>query len=285
MSSTDQPVNANKALWEKGDFTRVAASMRESGTALVRALGVRRGMDVLDLACGDGTTAVPEAQLGANVLGVDIARHLVAAGNARAQSLGLGNLKFEEGDAGDLGELADDSFDLVLTMFGAMFAPRPDAVARETVRVTRPGGRVVMGNWIPNDPTFVAQLLRISTAYSPPPPEGFVSPMLWGVEEKVVERFTAAGVPAERITCEPDVFTFQYDGTPSQFLAEFRDYYGPTMNAYAAAAAAGRESELHAELEELVHDQNTSGSEAVTTIPAAFLRVTVEVGAACRSRA
>jgi len=132
-----------------------------------------------------------------------------------------------------------------------------------------------MGNWIPNDPTFVAQLLRISTAYSPPP-EGFVSPMLWGVEEKVVERFTAAGVPAGRITCEPDVFTFQYDGTPSQFLAEFRDYYGPTMNAYAAAAAAGRESELHAELEELVHDQNTSGSSAVTTIPAAFLRVTVE---------
>jgi len=284
MSSTDQPVNANKALWEKGDFTRVAASMRESGTALVRALGVRRGMDVLDLACGDGTTAVLEAQLGANVLGVDIARNLVAAGEARAQSLGLGNLKFQEGDAGDLGELADDSFDLVLTMFGAMFAPRPDAVARETVRVTRPGGRVVMGNWIPNDPTFVAQLLRISTAYSPPP-EGFVSPMLWGVEEKVVERFTAAGVPAGRITCEPDVFTFQYDGTPSQFLAEFRDYYGPTMNAYAAAAAAGRQSELHAELEELVHDQNTSGSEAVTTIPAAFLRVTVEVGAPCRSRA
>jgi SAM-dependent methyltransferase len=284
MSSTDQPVNANKALWEKGDFTRVAASMRESGTALVRALGVRRGMDVLDLACGDGTTAVPEAQLGANVLGVDIARNLVAAGEARAQSLGLGNLKFQEGDAGDLGELADDSCDLVLIMFGAMFAPRPDAVARETVRVTRPGGRVVMGNWIPNDPTFVAQLLRISTAYSPPP-EGFVSPMLWGVEEKVVERFTAAGVPAGRITCEPDVFTFQYDGTPSQFLAEFRDYYGPTMNAYAAAAAAGRQSELHAELEELVHDQNTSGSEAVTTIPAAFLMVTVEVGAPCRSRA
>jgi SAM-dependent methyltransferase len=278
MSWTDQPVvNANKALWEKGDFTRIAASMRESGAALVAALGVHRGMDVLDLACGDGTTAVPEAQLGATVLGVDIARNLVAAGNARAQSLGLSNLRFQEGDASDLGGLADDSFDLVLTMFGAMFAPRPDAVARETVRVTRPGGRVVMGNWIPNDPTFVAQLLRISTAYSPPPPEGFISPMLWGVDETVVERFTAAGVPAERITCEPDVFTFQYDGTPSEFLAEFRDYYGPTMNAYAAAAAAGREAELHAELEELVHEQNTSGSESVTTIPAAFLKVTVEV--------
>jgi SAM-dependent methyltransferase len=278
MSWTDQPVvNANKALWEKGDFTRIAASMRESGAALVAALGVHRGMDVLDLACGDGTTAVPEAQLGATVLGVDIARNLVAAGNARAQSLGLSNLRFQEGDASDLGGLADDSFDLVLTMFGAMFAPRPDAVAREMVRVTRPGGRVVMGNWIPNHPTFVAQLLRISTAYSPPPPEGFVSPMLWGVEATVVERFTGAGVPAERVSCEPDVFTFQYDGTPSQFLAEFRDYYGPTMNAYAAAAAAGREADLHAELEALVHEQNVSGSDDVTTIPAAYLRVTVEV--------
>jgi SAM-dependent methyltransferase len=277
MSSTDQPANTNKALWEKGDFTRIAESMRESGAAIVAALGVREGMDVLDLACGDGTTAVPEAQLGANVLGVDIARNLVAAGNARAQSLGLGNLRFQEGDASDLGELADDGFDLVLSMFGAMFAPRPDAVAREMVRVTRPGGRVVMGNWIPNDPTFVAQLLRISTAYSPPPPEGFVSPMLWGVEQTVVERFTGAGVPAERLSCEPDVFTFHHDGSPSEFLAAFRDYYGPTMNAYAAAAAAGREAELHAELEALVHAHNVSGREDVTTIPAAFLRVTVEV--------
>jgi hypothetical protein len=145
------------------------------------------------------------------------------------------------------------------------------------VRVTRPGGRVVMGNWIANDPTFVAQLLRISTAYSPPPPEGFVSPMLWGVEQTVVERFTGAGVPAERISCEPDVFTFHHDGSPSEFLAAFRDHYGPTMNAYAAAAAAGREAELHAELEALVHEHNVSGREDVTTIPAAFLRVTVEV--------
>jgi SAM-dependent methyltransferase len=251
--------------------------MRESGAALVRDLGVGRGMDVLDLACGDGTTAVPSAELGANVLGVDIARNLVAAGNARAGGLGLTNLRFEEGDAMHLGGLADEGFDLVLTMFGAMFAPRPEAVVREMVRVTRPGGRVVMGNWIPNDPTFVAQLLRISTAYSPPPPDGFISPMLWGVPETVVERFAEAGVPAERVACERDVFTFRYDGTPSGFLAEFRDHYGPTMNAYAAAAAAGRDAELHAELEALVHDQNVSGREDVTTIPAAFLRVTVDV--------
>ena len=172
MSVNETDVNPNKALWEKGDFTRIAAAMRESGEALAGSLGITPGLDVLDLGCGDGTTAVPEAQLGANVLGVDIARNLVAAGNARAQSLGLSNLRFQEGDATNLTGLADDSFDLVVSIFGAMFAPRPFDVAKEMVRVTRPGGRIVMGNWIPNDPTFVAQLLRVSTAYSPPPLAG-----------------------------------------------------------------------------------------------------------------
>jgi cyclopropane fatty-acyl-phospholipid synthase-like methyltransferase len=278
MSSADQPTpNANKALWEKGDFTRIAAAMRESGEALISRLGVAEDMHVLDVGCGDGTTAVPAAQRGANVLGVDIARNLVDAGNARAESLRLGNLRFREGDASDLNELDDDSFDLVVSIFGAMFAPRPDAVAKELARVTRPGGRIVMGNWIANDPTFVAQLLRISMAYSPSPPDGFVSPMLWGVPETVVERFTQAGVPAERISCERDTYTFQFAGTPSQFLAEFRDFYGPTMNAYAAASAAGREEDLHAELEALVREQNASGRDDVTTIPATFLRVTAQV--------
>ena len=274
-TQTDPPVNPNKALWEKGDFTRIASAMRRSGEALVATLDVTPGLDVLDLGCGDGTTAVPAAQLGANVLGVDIAANLVAAGNARAQGLGLTNVRFQEGDATDLKELADDSFDLVVSIFGAMFAPRPFDVAKEVVRVTRPGGRIVMGNWIANDPTYVAQLLRISTAYSPPPPEGFVSPMTWGVEENVVERFVAAGVPAENVSCERATYAFEFPGTPSEYLAEFRDYYGPTMNAYAAAAADGREAELHAELEALVNEHNTAGEGEGTTIPATFLRVTV----------
>src|SRR5439155_17770280 len=182
-------MNPNKALWEKGDFTRIAESMRESGEALVKTFGITNGLKVLDLGCGDGTTAVPEARLGADVLGVDIASNLVEAGNARAQGLGLTNCRFQEGDASDLSELEDDSFDLVVSIFGAMFAPRPFEVAKEVVRVTRPGGRIVMGNWIPNDPTLVAQILKISSSYSAPPPEGFVSPMTWGVEEKVIERF------------------------------------------------------------------------------------------------
>ena len=278
MSPTNEPaVNANKALWEKGDFTRLAAYMRDSGEELVAKLDVKPGLDVLDVGCGDGTTAVPEAQLGANVLGVDIASNLVAAGNERAQALGLTNLRFQEGDASDLNELDDDSFDLVVSIFGAMFAPRPEDVAKEVVRVTRPGGRIVMGNWIPGDPTLVAQILRISSAYSPPPPEGFVSPMTWGIEADVVERFVGAGVPEEQISCERDTYVFRFPGTPSEYLAEFRDYYGPTMNAYAAAAANGREAELDAELDALFNEQNTSGSADSTTIPATFLRVTVTV--------
>jgi len=274
---TEPPVNPNKALWEKGDFTRIADSMRDSGEALVATLGVTPGLDVLDLGCGDGTTAVPEAKLGANVLGVDIAENLVAAGSARAQSLGLANVRFQQGDATDLRDLADDSFDLVVSIFGAMFAPKPFDVAKEAVRVTRPGGRIVMGNWIPGDPTFVAQLLKISAAYSPPPPEGFVSPVTWGVEESVLERFGAVGIPAENITCERTLFVFDSPKTPSEFLADFRDFYGPTMNAYAAAAADGREAELHEELEALVEEHNTAGVGDSTRIEAAYLRVTVMV--------
>jgi ubiquinone/menaquinone biosynthesis C-methylase UbiE len=272
MSTT---VNANKALWEKGDFTRIAESMRDSGEALVERVGVTGGLKVLDLGCGDGTTALPAARLGAEVLGVDIASNLVEAGNARAQKLGVTNLTFQEGDASDLFELDDDSFDLSISIFGAMFAPRPFDVAKELVRVTRPGGRIVMGNWIPNDPTLVAQILKISSSYSPPPPEGFISPMTWGVESQVVERFAAAGVDEDRISFERDTYTFNYPGAPAELLGLFRTYYGPTINAFEAAAASGREAALQAELEELFNAQNASGSPDTTSIPAVFLRVTV----------
>jgi SAM-dependent methyltransferase len=269
-------MNPNKALWEKGDFTRIASSMRPSGEALVGKLGISKGMKVLDLGCGDGTTALPEARLGADVLGVDIASNLVAAGNARAKEAGLTNLRFEEGDACELTGLRDASFDLVVTIFGAMFAPRPFDVAKAMARVTKPGGRIVMGNWIPGDPTLVAQILKISSSYSPPPPEGFVSPMTWGMEDKVIERFTAAGIPAERITCERDTFVFAAPVPPSEFLSWFRDYYGPTMNAYAAAEANGRAGDLHRELDALFNAQNQSGDKSTTRIPATYLRVTVK---------
>jgi len=276
MSDTPNP---NKQLWEKGDFTRIAESMRSSGEEVVSRLGLTPGLKVLDLGSGDGTTAVPEARLGAEVLGVDISAPLVAAGNQRAQGEGLSNLRFQEGDASRLDDLPDNSFDLVVSMFGAMFAPRPFDVAKEMVRVTRPGGRIVMGNWIPGDPTLVAQILKISSAYSPPPPEGFISPMTWGVEENVVERFGAAGIPAERIDFTRQTYTFELDVPPSDFLALFRDYYGPTMNAFAAAEAEHRTADLQKELDELFNSQNKSPSPGSTSIPATYLQVTVTVEA------
>jgi SAM-dependent methyltransferase len=268
-------MNPNKALWEKGDFTRIAESMRESGEALVKSIGLTKGMKVLDLGCGDGTTALPAARLGVDVLGVDIARNLVEAGNRRAQEEGLTNCRFQEGDATNLQELADQSFDLVVTIFGAMFAPKPFDVAKEMVRVTRPGGRIVMGNWIPNDPTLVAQILKISSSYSPPPPEGFVSPMTWGIEGNVIERLAAAGVPGEKISFARDTYTFNYPGSPSELVAAFRRYYGPTMNAFEAADTNGRAAALQSELEVLFTSQNKATRGDATSIPATFLRVTV----------
>ena len=270
-----QTMNPNKALWEKGDFTRIADTMRTSGETLVKSLGIRPGMKVLDLGCGDGTTAVPEARLGADVLGVDIAENLVDAGRRRAAAERLPNLRFEEGDASNLEGIADRTFDLVVTIFGAMFAPRPFDVAKEMVRVTKPGGRIVMGNWIPENPTLVARILKISSAYSPPPPEGFISPVRWGVRSEVEERFAQAGIPRERITCEDDTYIFEFPGTPTAFVAQFKDYYGPTMNAFDAARNNGRGEQLQTELEQLFETQNISKQPGLTSIPATFLRVTV----------
>lgn len=274
-SAKTEVTHPNKVLWEKGDFTQLAANMRESGEELVSQLGVKKGMDVLDLGCGDGTTAIPEARLGANVLGVDIAANLVAAGNRRVKAEGLTNISFQEGDAADLSGIEDARFDLVVSVFGAMFAAKPLDVAKEMVRVTKPGGRIVMGNWIPGDPTLVAQILKISSAYTPAPPAGFISPMLWGVEDQVTERFVQAGIPKENISFKRDTFTFRAPYSPAKFLETFRTYYGPTMNAFEAAKQNGKEDELQKELEILFKEHN-QGKDGNTVIPATFLRVTVQ---------
>lgn len=270
-------MNPNKALWEKGDFTAIAAMMREAGASFVDTLGVSPGMTVLDLGCGDGTTAIPLAQLGAKVTGIDIARNLVAAGNRRAAVLGLANITFQEGDACHLEGVADASFDLSLSVFGAMFAPKPFDVAREMVRVTKPGGRVVMGNWIPNEPTFVAQVLKISSAFTPPPPDGFVSPMTWGLEANIVERFEQAGVAKANILMEKGTFLLRApDKSPAEVIQIFRNFYGPTLNAFEAAGKTGNTNELNAQLIALAETQNIKAGGG-TELPATFLRVTVTV--------
>lgn len=274
-SATIPTPNPNKALWEKGDFTRIADTMRESGSSLVAQLGIDKDLEVLDLGCGDGTTAIPAARLGAKVTGVDIARNLVEAGNKRAKNEGLDNCTFQEGDATNLHELKGKRFDLVISIFGAMFAPKPFDVAKEMVRVARPGGRIVMGNWIPGDPTLVAQILKICSTYTPPPPEGFISPMLWGIESNVIERFGSAGIAKENISFLKDTFTFKASISPTEFVDRFKTYYGPTMNAFDAAEKNGKATNLQKELEDLFNSQNESGSDNTLSIPATFLRVTV----------
>jgi ubiquinone/menaquinone biosynthesis C-methylase UbiE len=270
-------MNPNKALWEKGDFTQIAAFMRQCGEAVVESLGVTPALQVLDLGCGDGTTAVPLARLGAEVRGIDIASNLVEAGNRRATALGLKRLKFQEGDASKLSGVPDHSFGLTISIFGAMFAPRPFDVAREMVRVTKPGGRIVMGNWIPNDPTFVSQVLKISSAFTPLPPEGFISPMTWGVETHIIERFGEAGVPKEKISMVKDTYYFASpDKNPTHFIELFEHFYGPTMNAVEAAQKSGKADELHRQLVELANAQNKS-TNGGTLIPATFMRVTVSL--------
>ena len=271
-------MNPNKALWEKGDFTEIAAFMRQSGEAVVKSLGITMPLRVLDLGCGDGTTAVPLALLGAEVVGIDIAANLVEAGKKRAAEMGLDKLTFQEGDASNLEGVSDHSFDLTLSVFGAMFAPKPFDVAKEMVRVTKPGGRIVMGNWIPNDTTsFVSQLLKISSSFTPPPPEGFVSPMTWGVDTHIIERFGQAGVPKEKISMIKDTFYFiSPDKSPAQFIESFEQFYGPTINAIEAAQKNGKAEELHNQLVELAKTQNKS-MDGSTSISATFLRVTVNL--------
>jgi ubiquinone/menaquinone biosynthesis C-methylase UbiE len=273
--------NPNKALWEKGDFSVIAETMRQSGDEFVASLHslgyFTAGAHVLDLGCGDGTTAFPLALRGAHVTGIDISAPLVAKANQRKQQIGDGklNIHFQEGDACHLAGVPDNTFDLVVTVFGAMFAPKPIDVAKEMVRVVKkPGGRIVMGNWIPGDLTFVSSLLKISSKHSPPPPEGFISPMTWGVEETVIDRFQQAGVPRSGISFQQEMFHFHHSGPPAEVLSKFEYFYGPTMNAFAAAKKAGTESLLRAELTELFTAQNTGGEKS-TVLAGRFLRVTV----------
>ncbi len=191
-------MNPKQTLWEKGDFTRIAASMRDSGEALAKELAITRDLEVLDLGCGDRTTALPAAALGANVLGVDIASNLVEAGNARARSLGLTNCRSGQGDTHRSARSRERS----LRPRGQHLRGHVRAKATQRGQGGRPGhtpgGRIVMGNWIPNDPTLVAQVLKISSSYSPPPPEGFISPMTWAVEEHVIEGSPARVSPQGR---------------------------------------------------------------------------------------
>ena len=268
-------INANKAAWEEADFTEVAAYMRQSGESLVRSLGVMPPMRVLDLGCGDGTTALPLARTGAEVVGIDIASNLVEAGKRRAEEAGLDRLRFQEGDACNLEGVEDDAFDLTLSMFGAIFAPNPFDVAKEMVRVTKPGGRIVMGNWIPNDPAFVVQMRGIKESLLPPPSSGnSLGPMAWGVEEQIIERFGEAGISAEQISMVRDTYCFSSpDHGPEGLVEAFTQFYKPTFD---AAQLSEQLDAFQQKLLDLAYSQNQS-ADGSTLIPSTFLRVTVNL--------
>lgn len=268
-------MNPNKELWEKGDFSKVAQAMRVSSEDLVEELGINSTHTVLDLACGDGSTAIPSAQRGAQVLGIDIAENLVAAGRRRAENMGLQNITFEEGDACRLHHLKSHQFDFVVSMFGAMFAPCPNVVAATMVRVAKPGGTIVMGNWIPDDPTLASQILNVSKAYSPPPPEGFVSPMKWGVPSIVTERFVNAGIDASNVSCDVRQFKFYFPMPSHEVVQLFQIYFGPIVSAFAVAESRGETAKLVQDLTNLFTEQNQSSDPDTTEITANYLRVTV----------
>jgi ubiquinone/menaquinone biosynthesis C-methylase UbiE len=260
MSSAIPDINALKtrlkATWSAGDFGRIAESYEKGARRFVERLDIQPGMRVLDVACGTGNLSFPAALAGAKVTGVDIAPNLLEQARARAKDEGLG-IDFDEGDAEAL-PYKDASFDVVMTMFGAMFAPRPEVTASELLRVCRSGGRIAMANWTPSG--FIGQMFKI-TAGMVPPPQGMPSPVLWGDPAKVKERLASG---ASAIETTPRMMRFEFPFGPKEVVEHFRLYYGPTQKAFGALEES-RQPELRRQLEEIwsKHNQGASGTSEV----------------------
>jgi SAM-dependent methyltransferase len=234
--------------WIAGDFGEIARGIEEGGEEFVARLDLNRGDRVLDVACGTGNLAIPAAKLGANVTGVDIAPNLIESAISRAEHEGV-VCRFDVGDAEDL-PYEDESFDVVMTMFGAMFAPRPDVTASELIRVTKPGGLIAMANWTPEGPT--GTMFRIGAKHVPPPP-GMPSPLMWGTEEAVRERFKDDRIGDVQVHRRKIMFTFPM--SPAEVVEHFRQYFGPTKKAFDSLDAAGKEA-LRKDLQEYWEDLN-----------------------------
>ncbi len=252
-----------KAMWMMGDFGEVAKIIETGAEEFIDRLALKPGERVLDVACGTGNLALPAARAGAVVTGADIATNLLEQARARAESEGL-TIQFDEGDAEDL-PYDDASFDSVVTMFGAMFAPRPELVAAELLRVCRPGGRIAMANWTPEG--FIGQMFKTTGKHVPPPPT-MPSPLKWGDEETVRERLHdgVRDLQMERRMCY-----FKYTFSPAEVVESFRKYYGPTQRAF-DALGVDEQAALRNDLERLwaEHNQATDGT---TNVPAEYLEV------------
>ena len=253
-----------KATWMAGDYGHFAKYLEPSALEFLARLPIQVGTHLLDVACGAGQIAIPAARAGAQVTGVDIATNSIEQARARAQAEGL-NVRFDEGDA-EMLPYEDASFDLVVSLFGAMFAPRPERVAAELVRVCRPGGQIVMGNWTPEG--FVGQLFKTIGKHVPPPPL-MPSPLLWGNEATVGERLHDDGVAELHLTKRQ--YPFYYPFPPSEVVEHFRTYYGPTNRAFAALDGAGQAA-LRRDLEQLWTEHN-SATDSTTRYDSEYLEV------------
>ena len=252
-----------KATWMAGDFGQIANFISGEAENFVARLDLKPGARVLDVACGTGNCAIPAAQAGAKVTGVDIAPNLVEQARKRAAA-GRLDIRFEEGDAEEL-PCSDGSFDVVLSMFGAMFAPRPERVAAELLRVCKPGGMIAMANWSPQG--FVSKTFRVTAEMVPPPP-GIPPPLLWGDEATVRQRL---GSGCAQLSCIQRKMQFAYPFPPKGTVDLFRRYFGPTLTAFAKLDAPAQET-LASRLESLWTDYNTA-TDGTTAIESEYLEV------------
>lgn len=252
-----------RATWIAGDFGEIARYYATEAEKFIEGLNLKPGMRVLDVACGTGNTTLPAARAGADVIGMDLAPNLVEQARENARSAGI-NAKFDEGDAEAL-SYDDASFDAVVTMFGAMFAPRPELVAAELKRVCRPGGFIAMANWTPRG--FIGQMFKTMSAHVTPP-AGMPSPVLWGVEETVRERF---GEGISKLEMTPQMCRFAFPFPPADVVEHFRLYYGPTRKAFGTLDET-KQAALRNDLEQLwsEHNQATDGT---TVVDSEFLKV------------
>ncbi len=255
-----------KATWMAGDFAQIARSYETGAADFVARLNLAKGARALDVACGSGNLAIPAARAGAVVTGADIVANLLTQGRERAEAEGL-TIQFDEADAEQL-PYADASFDAVISMFGVMFAPRPEKVAEELTRVCRSGGRIALANWVSTG--FVGQMFKTTGAYVPPSPL-MPSPMLWGDEATVLGRLNDQ-VTDVRFTRQTVMFTFPF--APTEVVEFWRTYYGPTNRAFEALQAdAEKQSALRRDLETLWAEHNRA-MDGTTRVIAEYLEVT-----------
>jgi SAM-dependent methyltransferase len=252
-----------KAMWTAGDFGQIGKFTAVEGERFIQQLGIKAGALVLDVACGTGNTAIPAARAGAKVTGVDIAANLLEQARYRAVQEHL-EIRFDEGDAEEL-PYPDRAFDVVLTMYGAMFAPRPDRVAAELARVCKPGGLIAMANWTPDG--YVGQSFRLTTKMVPPPP-GIPAPTLWGDEETVRQRLSPY-CSSIKLTRRNALFVYPFG--PKEVTAWFRKYFGPTQMSFARLDAAGQAA-LAEQTEQLWAEHNRA-TDGTTEVLAEYLEV------------